>query len=109
MTASASNILLAGSRIESKMFAADIEDNAPWQMCLPSAVAASIQQSNIANGFRVSDESLMNGYKAYMGKRIGFDVMRTNNVPHAYVLTYTNNPSDGETFVISISDRSLLR
>jgi hypothetical protein len=66
--------------------------------------SAIIEQSHIANGFKVSDEALMRGIQpgmnGFLGKLYGVDVYECDFVPHSYTLTYTDQPGNTNTLVL---------
>ena len=90
---------------EGKAFLRDLSgESGDDYMIVTSRQLAVIEQSHIANGFKVSDSALMRGIKVgmngFVGQLYGVDVYECDFVPHSYTLTYTGQPSNSDTMTL---------
>ncbi len=55
-----------------------------------------------ANGFKVADDVLMNGYgdKAYRGEAFGLQIAVSQNLPSTYTLGIATQPTDGDYITV---------
>jgi len=90
---------------EGKAFLRDLcGESGDDYMIVTSKQLAIIEQSHIANGFKVSDNALMRGIKVgnngLVGQLYGVDVYECDFVPHSFTLTYTGQPTTADTMTL---------
>ena len=79
------------------------ESGDDFMIVTPSQLA-KLEQSVLGNGFREADAALRRGIKpggnGYIGNYLGVDLYECDIVPHSYVLTYTDQPSNSDTLTV---------
>jgi hypothetical protein len=80
-----------------------VEDTAPWYMVADPATISTIEQTFAFNGFKVSDDALVNGYGAgaYLGDWQGLQMFRSQNLPVTLPITFSDDPTTTHTLIIN--------
>lgn len=98
-----SNIVEAFSTAKASLFNNGAEESKEWYTVIDGDTAALIEQATLFNGFQKADSVIEKGWglNMYMGKYLGLNVFKSQNLPSSAVLTIAIAPSDGETVVIN--------
>lgn len=96
------NVIETFSEAWSTLRAGNVETDRPWISVVPPSVVSKMRQSNVLTGFDLADQTLREWFlnKEVQGIYEGWVVMSSNNVTASNVLTYSGQPSNGETLVI---------
>ncbi len=102
VTLDTTNVAKYFSEAKASMFNNGVEDTKPWYTVIDADTAAVIEQTFMFNGFKVSDDALVNGYgvKSYVGDWQGLQVFKSQNLPTSLSIVWTN-PSDAQTFILN--------
>lgn len=76
----------------------EVESDAPWYCCVDYKMAAVLAQSFAANGFRIADNTLVNGYT---GNAAGLNIYLSENLYSTVNLGIATNVSEGDTVVFN--------
>lgn len=97
------NLVEAFSTAKATLFNNGAEESKDWYTVVDGDTAALIEQVTLFNGFQKADSVLEKGWglNMYMGKWLGLNIFKSQNLPTSAVLTIANAPSDGETVTIN--------
>lgn len=103
VTLSTSNIGQYFSEAKAALRNNGVEDTKPWYAVVDPDTVALIEQTFMFNGFKVSDDALVNGYgsRTYLGKWQGLNVFESQNLPHTVGITFTDDPTGDTTLIIN--------
>ena len=92
ITVSVSNAFKMFTLTEAMMNSNDIEDTKPWFYVITPDVKASIQQTNLVNGFNQADAALRGTLKGvgYLGTWGNFNIFVSTNVAHSNKVTVSS-------------------
>ena len=92
ITVSVSNAFKMFTLTEAMMNSNDIEDTKPWFYVITPDVKASIQQTNLFNGFNQADAALRGTLKGvgYLGTWGNFNIFVSTNVAHSNKVTVSS-------------------
>ena len=92
ITVTVSNAFKMFTLTEAMMNSNDIEDTKPWFYVITPDVKASIQQTNLVNGFNQADAALRGTLKGvgYLGTWGNFNIFVSNNVAHSNKVTVSS-------------------
>jgi len=71
----------------------------PYFAVLDPERVALLAQSEVANGFNVADNALMNGFVG--DSQAGFKIFNSNNLPTSVTLTLATNPTADDTLTVA--------
>lgn len=102
ITLDTSNCFKAFSNAKAELFNNGVEDTKPWYAVVDGDTISTIEQTFAFNGFKVSDDALVNGFgvKSYVGDWQGLQMYKSQNLPTALNIVWTN-PSDAQTFILN--------
>lgn len=102
VTLDTSNVAKYFSQAKAALFNNGVEDTKPWYAVVDGDTTSLIEQSLMFNGFKVSDDALVNGYgvKNYLGQWQGLDMYKSQNLPTSVDIVWTQ-PSDAQTFILN--------
>lgn len=100
---STTNIVEAFSTAKATLFNNGAEEGKEWYAVIDGDTAALIEQATLFNGFQKADSVLEKGWglNMYMGKYLGLNVFKSQNLPTSAVLGIATQPTDGDTVVIN--------
>lgn len=100
---STTNIVEAFSTAKASLFNNGAEENKEWYTVIDGDTAALIEQATLFNGFQKADSVLEKGWglNMYMGKYLGLNVFKSQNLPTSAVLGIATQPTDGDTVSIN--------
>jgi len=103
VTLDTTNVFKYFSEAKAALFNNGVEDTKPWYTVLDGDTVSLIEQTFAFNGFKVSDDALVNGYgmKSYVGDWQGLQVFKSQNLPTSVDIVYTDDPSDDTTLIIN--------
>ena len=92
ISVSVSNAFKMFTLTEAMMNSNDIEDTKPWFYVITPDVKASIQQTNLVNGFQQADAALRGTLKGvgYLGTWGNFNIFVSTNVAHSNKVTVSS-------------------
>jgi hypothetical protein len=98
-----SNVFQKFSEAKAAMFNNGVEDMKPWYAAIDGDTVSVIEQTLAFNGFRVSDDVMVNGWGIanYLGDWAGLHMYRTQNLPTALDVVWSNNPTNAQTFILN--------
>lgn len=102
VTLDTSNVAKYFSQAKAALFNNGVEDTKPWYAVVDGDTTSLIEQTLMFNGFKVSDDALVNGYgvKNYLGQWQGLDMYKSQNLPTSVDIVWTQ-PSDAQTFILN--------
>src|SRR5574343_170223 len=97
------NIFKYFSEAKAALFNNGVEDTKPWYTVVDGDTISLIEQTFAFNGFKVSDDALVNGYgmKSYVGDWQGLQVFKSQNLPTSISIVFTDDPTADTTFIIN--------
>lgn len=102
LTLDTTNVFKAFSNAKADLFNNGVEDTKPWYAVVDGDTVSVIEQTMAFNGFKVSDDTLVNGYGIanYLGKWQGLEMFKSQNLPSSVSVVWTN-PSNTNTFKVN--------
>lgn len=102
-TLDTSNVFKYFSEAKAALFNNGVEDTKPWYAVVDGDTSSLIEQVLGFNGFKVSDDTLLNGYgmKHYMGEWQGLQMFKSQNLPTSVPIVFTDDPTADTTLIIN--------
>lgn len=102
VTLDTTNVFKTFSNAKADLFNNGVEDTKPWYSVVDGDTVSVIEQTMAFNGFKISDDTLVNGYGIanYLGKWQGLEMFKSQNLPSSVSVVWTN-PSDAMTFKVN--------
>ena len=102
VTLDTSNVFPTFSTAKAVLFNNGVEDTKPWYTVIDADTCSTIENTLAFNGFKVSDDALVNGYGTgvYAGKWQGLEVFKSQNLPTSVDIVWTE-PSNAQTFILN--------
>jgi len=95
---STSNTYETFSTVFAELGQNSVERDSPWFAVVDHKIASLIAQSNVANGFKNSDDALTNGFR---GDFAGLDIFVSENLKASASLAIATNLTADDTIVIN--------
>lgn len=98
-----SNVFRYFSEAKASLFNNGVEDTKPWYTVVDGDTISVIEQTLGFNGFKVSDDVLVNGYgiKNYVGEWQGLQVFKSQNLPTSVSIVFSDDPTADTTLTIN--------
>lgn len=98
------NVFAKFSNAKAELFNNGVEDTTPWYTILDGDTVSTIEQVLAFNGFKVSDETLVNGYgkSTYVGDWQGLRVYKSQNLPTTWDVVYSDDPANASTAILNL-------
>jgi hypothetical protein len=102
VTLDTSNVMPTFSNAKASLFNNGVEDTKPWYAVVDGGTIATIEQTRGFNGFKVSDDTIENGYGTsnYVGDWLGLKMFKSQNLPTTIDIVWTQ-PSDAQTITVN--------
>ena len=103
VTLDTTNVFKYFSEAKASLFNNGVEDTKPWYTVIDADTASLIEQTFAFNGFKVSDDALVNGYgvKEYVGDWQGLQVFKSQNLPTSVSIVYSDDPTNTTTLILN--------
>jgi hypothetical protein len=103
LTLDTTNVFKAFSNAKADLFNNGVEDTKPWYAVIDGDTVSVIEQTLGFNGFKVSDDTLVNGYglKNYLGQWQGLDMYKSQNLPTTLNIVFSDDPTTTHTLIIN--------
>lgn len=103
VTLSTTNVVQYFSEAKAELFNNGVEDTKPWYAVIDGDTCSIIEQMKSFNGWKTSDDTLMNGYglKNYLGNFLGLEMFKSQNLPTSMSFVYSDDPSNATTLIIN--------
>lgn len=103
VTLDTSNVFAKFSNAKADLFNNGVEDTKPWYAVVDGDTVSTIEQVLGFNGFKVSDDVLVNGYgiKNYVGEWQGLQMFKSQNLPSSVSIVYSDDPTAATTFILN--------
>jgi hypothetical protein len=103
VTLDTSNVFAKFSNAKADLFNNGVEDTKPWYAVVDGDTVSVIEQVLGFNGFKVSDDALVNGYgvKNYVGDWQGLQMFKSQNLPTTVDIVYSDDPTTTTTLIIN--------
>jgi hypothetical protein len=100
---SPTNVAQAFSEAKASLFNNGVEETKPWYAVVDGDTVSTIEQIFMFNGFKVSDDTLVNGYgtAAYLGEWQGLKMFKSQNLPSTVGITFSDDPTNATTLIIN--------
>jgi len=98
-----SNVFKYFSEAKAALFNNGVEDTKPWYAVVDGDTVSVIEQTFAFNGFKVSDDALVNGYgvKNYVGDWQGLQMFKSQNLPTTVDIVFSDDPTTTHTLIIN--------
>ena len=102
-TLDTANVFPKFSNAKADLFNNGVEDTMPWYSVVDADTISLIEQVRGFNGFKVSDDTLINGYGLgnYVGDWMGLKMFKSQNLQTSVDIVWTNDPLTTETLIIN--------
>lgn len=102
-TLTTSNVFQYFSEAKAAMFNNGVEDSRPWYAVVDGDTLSVIEQTMAFNGFKVSDDVLVNGWGIanYLGNWAGLEMFRSQNLPTTVDIVFSDDPANAATLVLN--------
>lgn len=102
-TLSTSNIFRYFSEAKARLHNNSVEDTKPWYAVVDPDTVSLIEQTFAFNGFKVSDEALVNGYGSatYLGQWNGLEMFMSQNLATSVDIVFSDDPTTTTTLIIN--------
>lgn len=103
LTLDTTNAFKAFSNAKAELFNNGVEDTKPWYAVVDGDTISTIEQTFAFNGFKVSDEALVNGFgvKSYVGDWQGLQMFKSQNLPTTLDIVFSDDPTTTHTLIIN--------
>lgn len=103
VTLDTSNVFRYFSNAKADLFNNGCEDTKPWYAVVDADTVSLIEQTMAFNGFKVSDDALINGYgvKNYLGSWQGLNMFKSQNLPTTVDIVFSDDPTTTHTLTIN--------
>jgi hypothetical protein len=103
LTLDTTNVFKAVSNAKADLFNNGVEDTKPWYAVVDGDTVSLIEQCLAFNGFKVSDDALVNGYgvKNYVGEWQGLSMFKSQNLPSTVDIVFSDDPTTTHTLIIN--------
>lgn len=103
VTLDTSNVFKSFSEAKAALRNNGVEDTKPWYSVIDPDTQSVIEQTLAFNGFKVSDDVLVNGYGkgTYLGNWNGLEMFWSQNLPTTQLITFTDDPTADTTLIIN--------
>ena len=100
---STTNVFQYFSEAKASLFNNGVEDTKPWYAVVDADTISLIEQTFAFNGFKVSDDALVNGYgvKSYVGDWQGLKMFKSQNLPTTVDIVFSDDPANASTLIIN--------
>lgn len=97
------NAFATFSNAKADLFNNGVEDTRPWYAVVDGDTISTIEQVLGFNGFKVSDDALVNGYGmgVYVGDWQGLRMFKSQNLKTTWDIVWSADPAAGSTFVLN--------
>lgn len=97
------NVFKYFSEAKAALFNNGVEDTKPWYAVVDGDTVSTIEQTFAFNGFKVSDDALVNGYgaKSYVGDWQGLKMFKSQNLPTTVDIVFSDDPTTTHTLIIN--------
>lgn len=97
------NAFATFSNAKADLFNNGVEDTRPWYAVVDGDTISTIEQVLGFNGFKVSDDALVNGYGmgVYVGDWQGLRMFKSQNLKTTWDIVWSADPADGSTFILN--------
>jgi hypothetical protein len=97
------NVVKYTSESKAALFNNGTEEDAPWYMVVDGDTVSTIEQTLNFAGFKVSDDTLVNGYGlgAYLGDWQGLKMFKSQNLPSTVSIVFSDDPTATKTLIIN--------
>jgi len=102
-TLDTTNVFKYFSEAKAALFNNGVEDTKPWYAVVDGDTLSTIEQTFAFNGFKVSDDALVNGYgvQSYVGDWQGLRMFKSQNLPTSVSIVFTDDPTADTTLIIN--------
>lgn len=103
VTLDTTNVFKYFSEAKASLFNNGVEETKPWYAVVDGDTVSTIEQTLGFNGFKVSDDTLANGYglAAYLGDWQGLKMFKSQNLPTTVDIVFTDDPAADSTLIIN--------
>jgi hypothetical protein len=103
VTLDTTNVFKTFSNAKADLFNNGVEDTKPWYAVVDGDTVSVIEQTMAFNGFKVSDDTLVNGYGIanYLGKWQGLEMFKSQNLPVTLDIVFSDDPTTTHTLKVN--------